>query len=144
MAEATRRNFLWLGLGGLVAVAAGGALWMRASAGDAAFETRFMTVDQMKAEGALVVDVRRPDEWQATGVIEGARLVTFADAQDFLSRIGADLAPGQELILVCQSGRRSAAAAAALAGLIPNRIISADGGMQAIIASGYRTVAPQL
>ena len=31
-----------------------------------------MTVDQMKADGALIVDIRTPEEWAETGVIDGA------------------------------------------------------------------------
>jgi rhodanese-related sulfurtransferase len=44
------------------------------------------------------------------------------------------------LILVCRSGRRTAAAADALAGVIPNRIISVDGGMIAVVQGGYSPV----
>lgn len=142
MAEATKRNFLWLGLGGLVVAVAGGALY--SGTGGAAYEVRFMTPSEMRADGALVVDVRTPGEWQDTGVIEGAKLVTFSDPQSFLAQIRGVLKPGQDLVLICHSGRRSAAAAEQLAGLIPNRIISIDGGMSRVISSGYQTVAPQL
>lgn len=142
MAEATKRNFLWLGLGGLVVAVAGGALY--SGTGAAAYEVRFMTPSEMQADGALVVDVRTPGEWQDTGVIAGAKLVTFADPKSFLTQIQGALKPGQDLVLVCHSGRRSAAAAEQLAGLIPNHIISIDGGMSRVISSGYQTVAPQL
>ena len=98
----------------------------------------------MKADKALIVDVRTAPEWRDTGVIEGAKLVTFTDPQGFLAEIKDALAPGQDLILVCHSGRRSGAAAGQLAGLIPNRIISIDGGMSRVISTGYRTVAPNL
>lgn len=136
----SRRQFVWGGLSVAVAGVAGFTVATRQGA--AGYESRAMTVSQMKADRALIVDVRTPPEWQASGVIEGAKLVTFTDPQHFLSQIRADLAPGQELILVCHSGRRSSAAAAKLAGLIPNRIVSVQGGMSRLIAEGYRTVRP--
>ena len=101
-----------------------------------------MTVDEMKADGALIVDIRTPEEWAETGVIEGAKLVTFTDPESFLAAVGPDLADGRDLVLVCRSGRRSGAAAEALQSLIPNRIISQDGGMSVLIGEGYQAVPP--
>lgn len=101
-----------------------------------------MSVPEMKADGALIVDIRRPDEWAATGVIDGAELVTFTDPESFLAAVGPELADGRDLVLVCHSGRRSGAAAEALKELIPNRIISQDGGMSALIGEGYQAVPP--
>ena len=105
-------------------------------------ETKPLSVAEMQADGGLIVDIRRPEEWAETGVIDGARLLTFTDAQSFIAAVGADLADGRDLILVCHSGRRSAAAAEALHSMIPNRIISVEGGMGRIIDDGYQTVAP--
>lgn len=101
-----------------------------------------MTVDQMKAGGALIVDIRTPEEWAETGVIEGAKLVTFTDPESFLAAVGPELADGRDLVLVCRSGRRSGAAAEALQSLIPNRIVSQDGGMSVLIGEGYQAVPP--
>ena len=74
-------------------------------------ETKPLSVAEMQADGGLIVDIRRPEEWAETGVIDGARLLTFTDAQSFIAAVGADLADGRDLILICHSGRRSAAAA---------------------------------
>lgn len=101
-----------------------------------------MTVDQMKADGALIVDIRTPEEWAETGVIDGAKLVTFTDPESFLAAVGPELADGRDLVLVCRSGRRSGAAAEALQSLIPNRIVSQDGGMSVLIGAGYQAVPP--
>jgi rhodanese-related sulfurtransferase len=141
MANASRRQFLWIALGA-AAVVLGANFALNRGSGSAGFETRAMTVGQMVADKALVVDVRTAQEWQDTGVIAGAKLVTFAEPESFLAAIKADLAPGQDLVLVCHSGRRSAAAAGALAGLIPNHIISVEGGMSRLISEGYQTVPP--
>ena len=70
------------------------------------FATQAMTVADMQANGGLIVDIRTPEEWAESGVIEGARLVTFDGAESFLAALGPDLASGRDLILVCRSGRR--------------------------------------
>lgn len=106
------------------------------------YETQALSVEEMKATGGVIVDIRRPEEWAETGVIAGAKLVTFEGAQSFIAAIGPDLADGRDLILICRSGRRSAAAAEALQSMIPNRIISVEGGMGRIIDEGYQAVAP--
>lgn len=106
------------------------------------YETQALSVEEMKATGGVIVDIRRPEEWVETGVIAGAKLVTFEGAQSFIAAIGPDLADGRDLILICRSGRRSAAAAEALQSMIPNRIVSVEGGMGRIIDEGYQAVAP--
>ncbi len=106
------------------------------------YETQALSVEEMKATGGVIVDIRRPEEWAETGVIAGAKLVTFTGAQSFIATLGPDLAGGRDLILICRSGRRSAAAAEALQSMIPNRIISVEGGMLRIIDGGYQTSEP--
>ncbi|PKP70277.1 MAG: rhodanese-like domain-containing protein [Alphaproteobacteria bacterium HGW-Alphaproteobacteria-4] len=143
MSSITKRQFLGFGLG---ALALGGAAYgwrVRATSGVApGFERKAMSVAEMRAANALIVDIRRPDEWVDTGVIDGARLVTFVSPQSFLDAIGPEIADGRDLILICRSGNRSSLAAEALAGMIPNRIISVNGGMSQQIAQGYQTVRP--
>lgn len=140
MTTITKRQVLGFGLAGLALV--GGAGLALTSGGPAGYEQTFLTVDEMKATGGLIVDIRTPPEWVETGVIDGAELVTFDDPNRFLAAIGPEIADGRDLILVCRSGNRTAAAAKALAGRIPNRIVSVDGGMKKVISSGYRTVPP--
>ena len=38
-------------------------------------------LQRLRAEGVSVIDVRRPEEWSKTGVIEGSHLLTFFDAE---------------------------------------------------------------
>ncbi|MBW6507333.1 MAG: rhodanese-like domain-containing protein [Rhodobacteraceae bacterium] len=139
----TKRQFLTFGLGAL-ALGGAGYGWILRSGAQATpgFERMEMTVAQMQASNALIVDIRRPDEWLDTGVIDSARLVTFVSPQSFLDVIGPEIADGRDLVLICRSGNRSSLAAEALAGMIPNRIISIDGGMSQQIAQGYQTVRP--
>lgn len=107
------------------------------------FEAKPMTVEEMMANGGLIVDIRAPEDWAETGVIAGAKLLTFEDAQSFVAKVAPDLADGRDLILVCRSGRQSATAAQALVPMIPNHIISVHGGMSLIVESGYQAVQPK-
>jgi rhodanese-related sulfurtransferase len=98
------------------------------------YEVRAMSAKEMSDSKAVIVDIRRPDEWRATGVVKGAKLITFTTAENLLAEVGP-LAEGQPLVLICHSGRRSAAAASALVGKVKGPIISYDGGMAAWIAA---------
>ncbi len=64
------------------------------------------------AAGAKVIDIRRPDEWQATGVVEGSQLLTFFDANgqvnpEFFDELAAIADKDDEIVLICQLGNRS-------------------------------------
>ena len=59
-----------------------------------------------------IYDVRRPDEWIQTGVIEDSNLLTFADADgrikpSFLSRFTAEININDVVILICRTGSRT-------------------------------------
>jgi len=65
-------------------------------------------------EGYTVIDVRRQDEWEATGVIEGSVKITFFDASgqydaqaflDAFSKVVTD--KDQAFILVCAHAHRT-------------------------------------
>lgn len=65
------------------------------------------------AGGVPIVDIRRPYEWEATGVIPGSILLTFFDEaggfdlEDWLEALAARLDPQQPFVLVCRLGRRT-------------------------------------
>ena len=59
-----------------------------------------------------IYDVRRPEEWRQTGVIEGSELLTFVDASgrlkpDFLDRFTAAVDRDDPVILICRTGSRT-------------------------------------
>lgn len=64
-------------------------------------------------QGVPVVDVRRIDEWQQTGVIEGAHLLTFFDKQGrydvdkWLAELDKIAPKDSPIILICEAGVRS-------------------------------------
>ena len=62
-------------------------------------------------DGALVLDVREDEEWQA-GHIEGAVHIPLGQLSARYQEVGRD----QELYVICRSGNRSNLAAQALAG----------------------------
>ncbi|MBE0564854.1 MAG: rhodanese-like domain-containing protein [Krumholzibacteria bacterium] len=65
------------------------------------------------ARGVPVIDIRRPAEWEATGVIAGSLLLTFFDERGgydldgWLRRIAATIGPDDVFVLVCRLGQRT-------------------------------------
>lgn len=70
-------------------------------------------LEALIAKGVPVVDVRRIDEWQATGVIDGAHTLTFFDkqgrydAQKWLESLEKIAPKGTPVVLICAAGVRS-------------------------------------
>lgn len=71
--------------------------------------------DQLKSmldQNVAIFDIRRPEEWRQTGVIEGSQLLTFVDASgrmlpDFLSRFTSAVGKDEPVILICRTGSRT-------------------------------------
>ena len=70
-------------------------------------------LQRLRAEGVPVIDVRRPEEWSKTGVIEGSHLLTFFDATGrydlgrWLPALAVIAESNQPVALICRSGKRS-------------------------------------
>ena len=70
-------------------------------------------LERLRAEGVAVIDVRRPDEWRKTGVIEGSHLLTFFDAKGhydldrWMPALTAIADTDQPVAFICRSGKRS-------------------------------------
>jgi rhodanese-related sulfurtransferase len=79
-------------------------------------------------EDVIVVDIREGFEWQATGVIPGARL---ASMRPFLLTQLDTLDKEQEVVLVCASGVRTADAAVYMTMKGFKNVKSMAGGMKA-------------
>lgn len=70
----------------------------------------------LMAQGVPVYDVRRPEEWRQTGVVEGSRKLTFVDASgrpnpQFMQRFTAEVARDEPVALICRTGNRTDALA---------------------------------
>lgn len=64
-------------------------------------------------QGAVLVDVRRSEEWQMTGVVVGSQLLTFFDAEgncqpeQWLVQLERMIPADQPLVLICRTGYRT-------------------------------------
>jgi rhodanese-related sulfurtransferase len=71
--------------------------------------------DQLKAllaQGVPIYDIRRPEEWRSTGVVEDSRKLTFVDAggrpnPEFLPRFTAEVGKDDPVVLICHTGSRT-------------------------------------
>lgn len=66
----------------------------------------------MLEQNVPIFDIRRPDEWQQTGVIKDSQLLTFVDASgrvkaDFLPRFTQSVGKDDTVILICRTGNRT-------------------------------------
>lgn len=84
----------------------------------------------MLESGALLLDVREPEEWWA-GHAPGALHIPLGELAERLEELPDDVS----FVVVCRSGARSRLACEALAGIGANGVNLA-GGMQAWAASG--------
>ena len=95
---------------------------------------------ELEGGEALIVDIREPDERQASGSIPGAvaaprgMLEFWADPSSPYDRDEFD--PGKRIILHCASGGRSALAAGMLKELGYTNVAHMDGGIKAWAESG--------
>jgi len=107
-ALAESRHRWWLGICAL------GLMLMGLSA---CSELPYTNVDNAQLQAMLeqniaIYDVRRPEEWRQTGVIDGSELLTFVDANgrlkpDFLDRFTAATGKHDPVILICRTGSRT-------------------------------------
>lgn len=103
---------------------------------------------RLQAKGVPVIDVRTPEEWRDTGVIKGAKLLTFSfaggfDKASWLKQEQQIVKPGEPVVLICRSGRRSKAVADYLESQSTQRkIYNASGGMDAWKAEARPVVKP--
>jgi rhodanese-related sulfurtransferase len=68
------------------------------------------------AQGVPVYDIRRPDEWRQTGIVEGSQKLTFVDASgrpnpSFLADFSARVGKNDPVVLICRTGNRTDALA---------------------------------
>ena len=69
-------------------------------------------LETLLGQGVPVYDIRRPQEWQQTGIIEGSRLLTFVDSDgrllpDFFSRFTGQTGKDEPVVLICRTGSRT-------------------------------------
>lgn len=77
-------------------------------------------LQEMLDKGVTLVDIRRPEEWQQTGIVKGSKTITFFDRTgrinpNFLPEFSSLVKPDQPVALICRTGNRSKAASQAIA-----------------------------
>jgi rhodanese-related sulfurtransferase len=90
---------------------------------------------EMREQGALVLDVREPHEWEA-GHIPGAILIPLGELKDRIDELPQD----QDIIVVCRSGNRSATGRDILIDAGLTQVTSMAGGMKDWFNEGYEMV----
>ena len=103
----------------------------------------------VRPDKTILVDIRTAPEWQQTGVIEGAHLLTFFDARGeadpvaWMDQLEKIASPDDDLVLICRSGART--------GVILNFLHRQtdyttarhlDGGMLGWLEKGMPVVSP--
>lgn len=86
-----------------------------------------------------VIDIRTSMEWFDTGIIKGAKTITFnSDKDKFLKAIKEQIDITKPFAIICRSGVRTAFAAKILDDHGMN-ITNLDGGMNLLLELGYVT-----
>ncbi|MFK8080028.1 MAG: rhodanese-like domain-containing protein [Granulosicoccus sp.] len=73
-----------------------------------------VALERLRAEGVAIIDVRRQDEWETTGLVAGSHPMTFFDAKGrydaeaWLEKLDKLVRPDEPLVLICAHGVRSA------------------------------------
>lgn len=101
-----------------------------------------------RPQQTVLVDIRRPEEWRQTGLIEGAHPLTFFDANGqadppaWLAALATLASPEDDLVLICRSGARTEAILNFLHAQTPYRQAQhLAGGMLAWLEQGKPVVA---
>jgi len=97
---------------------------------------------EMIAKGVKVVDIRRPEEWHQTGVVQGSHLITAFDGfgrivPDFVHHFQELVAKDEPVVLICRTGSRTAVLARALAEQLHyGKVFNVTDGITRWIAEG--------
>jgi len=152
ISERKRSSSLWL-LAGLIvlvlvvvfvagqalrrnnASAAGDSSAKQADAPSLPMEVTVSDAAQMRADGALMIDVREQSEWDEFHMPD-ARLIPLAQLENRVD----DLPKDRDIVVVCRSGNRSQQGRDILLQAGFTRVTSMSGGMNDWKANGFPTV----
>lgn len=102
---------------------------------------------QAQKDGVIIVDIRRPEEWAQTGVIEGAKTITAFESNGSLhphfQKKFRDviLSSNTPILLYCLAGPRTTNLGTALVEQLGfTHVTHLSRGIQGWIADGYETI----
>jgi rhodanese-related sulfurtransferase len=104
--------------------------------------------EKLKKEGVTVIDIRTPDEWKTTGIIEGAHKITFFNIQgqpllaDWFFEVGHLLKDKKTpFIIYCAHASRTQSLGQGLAQMGFENVYELKGGIEnGWIKQGKRTI----
>ena len=92
----------------------------------------------------ILVDVRMPEEYAKTGVVDGAKLITVLYENglnpNFIQEMNDNFKKDSKIAIMCKSGKRSAMAAKMLEDDGFTNIINLDGGMNELLKTNIKLV----
>ena len=99
--------------------------------------------------GVPIIDIRRAEEWNDTGVIKQSNLLTFFDKQGnhnvnkWLPKLKNIVKESDPVIIICKSGKRSGIVSKFLDEQANfTNVYNASGGMLSWVGSKNKTVKP--
>jgi len=100
-------------------------------------------------KGVPVIDIRRAEEWQDTGVIKQSHLITFFDnkgnhnIEEWLPKLKKIVNENEPVIIICRSGRRSGIVSKFLDEQANYKsVYNASGGILSWISSKNKIIQP--
>ena len=99
-------------------------------------EINTATGKQMFDEGAFMLDVRNPDEWEMYHV-DGATLIPLPELEARVNEVPRD----REIVVICNSGNRSQTGRDILLEAGFENVTSIAGGIQGWMSAGYDYVS---
>lgn len=113
----------------------------------AKFETTEVNSEILNDPNIQIIDVRTPAEWAGTGVVKGAILVTYKNADgsinpNFVNEVKSKIDGNKKVGVICRSGARSKAASALLDEAGVENIINLGGGMNKVVDKNLPTIKP--
>jgi rhodanese-related sulfurtransferase len=126
-----QNNLLWVGVAVIVLIA---LIWITQSEPSPELVT-VAEANQMREEGAFILDVRTQEEWEA-GHIPGATLIPLEELEARISEVPQ----GVDIVVICHTGNRSQEAGSMLLKAGYTQVFSIAGGITEWINLGYEVV----
>jgi rhodanese-related sulfurtransferase len=98
-------------------------------------------LQDLMAKGVTLIDIRLPEEWQQTGIVEGSKQLTLfekngAVAANFLADLQKIVPADKPVALICRSGNRTRAGSQMLAQAGYAQVYNVTHGISGWIAEG--------
>lgn len=104
---------------------------------------------ELRESGAVLIDIRRADEWAYSGVIEGSHLLTFFDmagrydVEGWLKALKKIVPENEPFVLICEVGGRSGSVSRLLDKQLGIQSVhNLSRGIRPWIAEGRKVVPP--